>query len=122
MIAESMKPNRIIDHRQRIRRVAAHIDEHIDEKLNLQTLAVNHCNDILNLSYNRNVAGFQSYDFNATAYGGNGNETPWPAAKARTTSSSSRVTMELARCRPAPAYSKPIVISTTMPAATTWCS
>lgn len=38
-----MKPNRIIDHRQRIRRVAAHIDEHIDEKLNLQTLAAVAC-------------------------------------------------------------------------------
>lgn len=38
-----MKPNRIIDHRQRIRRVAAHIDEHIDDKLNLQSLAAVAC-------------------------------------------------------------------------------
>lgn len=44
-----------------------------------QTLAIdifrlNDGNDILNLSYNRDVAGFQSYDWNATAYGGNGND------------------------------------------------
>jgi Ca2+-binding RTX toxin-like protein len=35
---------------------------------------LNDGNDILNLSYNRDVAGFQSYDFNATAYGGDGND------------------------------------------------
>ncbi len=38
-----MKANRIIDHRQRIRRVAAHIDEHIDDKLSLQSLAAVAC-------------------------------------------------------------------------------
>lgn len=38
-----MKANRIIDHRQRIRRVAAYIDEHIDDKLNLQSLAAVAC-------------------------------------------------------------------------------
>ena len=38
-----MKPNRIIDHRQRIRRVAAYIDDHLDEKLNLPTLAAVAC-------------------------------------------------------------------------------
>lgn len=38
-----MKANRIIDHRQRIRRVATYIDEHIDDRLNLQTLAAVAC-------------------------------------------------------------------------------
>jgi AraC family transcriptional regulator len=38
-----MKANRIIDHRQRIRRVAAFIDEHIDGRLNLQSLAAVAC-------------------------------------------------------------------------------
>jgi len=31
-------------------------------------------NDILNLSYNHDVPGFQSYDFDVTAYGGDGND------------------------------------------------
>ncbi len=31
-------------------------------------------NDILNLTYDRSVAGFQSYDFHVTAYGGTGND------------------------------------------------
>lgn len=38
-----MKANRIIDHRQRIRRVAAFIDENIDGRLNLQSLAAVAC-------------------------------------------------------------------------------
>ncbi len=31
-------------------------------------------NDVFNLTYDASVAGFQSYDFNATAYGGTGND------------------------------------------------
>ena len=38
-----MKPNCAIDHRQRIRRVAAYIDDHLDEKPNLPTLAAVTC-------------------------------------------------------------------------------
>jgi len=38
-----MKPNCAIDHRQRILRVAAYIDDHLDEKLNLPTLAAVTC-------------------------------------------------------------------------------
>lgn len=38
-----MKANRIIDHRQRIRRVVTYIDEHIDDRLNLQSLAAVAC-------------------------------------------------------------------------------
>lgn len=38
-----MKANRIIDHRQRIRRVVAFMDEHIDEELSLPSLAAIAC-------------------------------------------------------------------------------
>lgn len=38
-----MKTNRIIDHRQRIRRVATYIDDHLDDKLSLPTLAAVAC-------------------------------------------------------------------------------
>ncbi len=38
-----MKANRIIDHRQRIRRVVTHIYEHIDDQLSLQSLAAIAC-------------------------------------------------------------------------------
>lgn len=38
-----MKANRIIDHRQRIRRVVAYIDDHIDDELNLTSLAAVAC-------------------------------------------------------------------------------